>query len=93
MTRATPLAPEEFDDLPNMMASFPVADLPSETHKDYWFGCRIDEPTASGIRLSFQPDEGDDPIFQIHSTLRDRLSGRFDLVRAVSFANVGTRVQ
>jgi hypothetical protein len=30
-----------------------------------------------------------DPIFQIHSLLRDRLGDRCGLVRAVSFANLG----
>src|SRR5262249_36584151 len=56
--------------------------------REYWFTCR-DEEAAVGTRAvgfgAFAPTG--DALFQLHSGLRDQLgaSGRFRLIRAVSF--------
>jgi hypothetical protein len=73
-----------------------VGDLP-DVSRGYWFTCREEEYVA-GLRRALDSDlkgvdfGGEvprDPIFQIHSLLRDRLGDRFGLIQAISFANLG----
>jgi hypothetical protein len=73
-----------------------VGDL-ADPSRGYWFTCREEEYTR-GTRIAagsdykgvdFRGAPLHDPIFQIHSLMRDRLGDRFHLIRAVSFANLG----
>jgi hypothetical protein len=73
-----------------------VGDL-ADPARGYWFSCR-EEECAAGTRLAVVSDPRGlafggtavrDPIFQIHSLLRDRLGDRVGLIRAISFANLG----
>jgi hypothetical protein len=69
----------------------------ADSARGYWFSCREEECVAgtrpAGVSdsrgLAFGGTAVRDPIFQIHSLLRDRLGDRLGLIRAVSFANLG----
>jgi hypothetical protein len=73
-----------------------VADL-LDPARGYWFTCREEEwargtktvPGSDPRGVDFGGPRIRDPIFQIHSLVRDRLGDRFHLIRAVSFANLG----
>jgi hypothetical protein len=76
-------------DLPNLDR------LPDLGH-GYWFTCRAEEFLAAPDDSSAEVKGIDrnaglirDPLFQVHSLLRDRLGDHFALIRAVSFANLG----
>jgi hypothetical protein len=70
----------------------PRAPLPSreQQRRGYWFTCRAAECLGDGLKgINLQAATPADPVFQVHSFLRDQLGLRFPLIQAVSFANVG----
>jgi serine/threonine protein kinase len=70
----------------------PRAPLPPRERqgRGYWFSCRAAELMAHGRKgINLQAGPPSDPVFQVHSFLRDQLGLRFPLIQAVSFANVG----
>jgi hypothetical protein len=59
-----------------------------QRERGYWFTSRAEEHAPGTRGLNLSPDFHD-PIFQIHSFLREQLGARVPLLRAVSFANLG----
>jgi transcriptional regulator with XRE-family HTH domain len=73
-------------------AGFPSNKALADLAKEFWFACGkegVRVGLGEGTRLGPTPVPIDDPIYEIQALLRNSLGGRFDLVEAVSFANVG----
>jgi transcriptional regulator with XRE-family HTH domain len=69
---------------------FPAGALAPDPGQAYWFECRRGEQgDGGGTRLRPAEPIGD-PVHEIQALLRERLTGRFDLVCAVSLANAGS---
>jgi hypothetical protein len=92
MVRSTPL-PERFRErLPELLKGFPGPEALlhlADQSRSYWFTRREAEPIAEDRALDLDVPANPDPIFQIHSLLRDRLGTRFQVVQALSFVNAG----
>lgn len=71
--------------------NFPISNKVVDPGRDYWFEFRNPGATRRRLRtrLGPRPVPIDDPIYEIHSLLRNRLTDHFNLVQAVCFANVG----
>jgi transcriptional regulator with XRE-family HTH domain len=69
---------------------FPSSEPAPDPCRDYWFECRRGVRLAGeGTRLGAVPESLGDPVYEIQALMRDRLAGRFDLVRAVCLGNTG----
>lgn len=87
------LSDETAADLPSRLRGFPrLTELspPRDPACDYWFTSRLEECLGVGLKaLDFTEEPIKDPIYQVHSLLRERLGDRFGLIRAVSFFKRG----